>query len=342
MKKYLLFFPVCLFLLSCSADYDIGQSNLLEQNRLVVNSLLNPTQPINVYFYKVERVDTGYCISTIRDINVILKENESVLFDGICSDTVLQLDYYPKAGLSYSIETSFPGFETVSASATVPNAIFCKAEMDNSNGNNSWEWLIVLSDFNMPANSQANLWITAYAVYDDEIEQYRDIYASNLLVDKVNQISGMPVLNPTVGSLYHDAFLRIKNNNLPDLDRLVFTPTNSGYYKYIEFDPENPVSFDTWYGQKQISIKLITASKEYDQYCRTLYLQKSMIIYDNDISAIVYQPVQVYSNIKNGMGIFAGLNETNYYFDLPNEETYPYSSAALGAAGLSRSVDNRR
>ena len=316
MKKYLFVFTIYLFFYSCSADYEIGQSNVLEQNRLVVNSLLNPTQAIKIYFNKIERAGTEYCVSTVYGINLTLKENEKVLFNGVCNDTILQLDYYPKPGLNYAIEASFPGFETVSASAIIPDSITCKAEFDMNDGKNLWESFVILSAFNLPENSQASLWITSYAIFEDDIEQYRDIYTNNLLVDKVNQISGMPVLNPTVGSLYHDAFLRIKNNNLPNLDRIIFTPRNSGYYKPIEIDPEKPWSFDPWYGQKQISVKLITASKEYDQYCRTLYLQKSMIIYDDDISAIMYQPLQVYSNIKNGMGIFAGLSETDYYFDL--------------------------
>jgi len=335
MKKCLFILSVCLLLFSCSADYDIGQSNLLEQNRLVVNSLLNPHQPINVYFYKIERVDTGYRVSTVRDVKVVLKENERVMFDGICNDTVLRLDDYPNAGLQYSIEVSFPGFETVSANTIVPDSITCKAEM------NIDDWLAELSEFILPTNSQASLWITAYAIFKDTIIQYQEIYVNNLLIDKVNQISGSAVRNPTVGSLYHDAFLRIKNNNLQDLDKLVFTPVQA-IRNYIPYDPENPESYDTWSNPQQIGIKLITASREYDQYCRTLYLQKSMIIYDDDISAIVYQPVQVYSNITNGAGIFAGLNETNYYFDLPNEETYPNTSAVLDANKFVCSTDHRR
>jgi sRNA-binding regulator protein Hfq len=69
-----------------------------------------------------------------------------------------------------------------------------------------------------------------------------------------------------------------------------------------------------------VQIKVTTAGREYDQYCRTLYQQKSMIIYDDDISAIVYQPISVYSNIKNGLGIFAGINEVNFYFDITANE----------------------
>ena len=314
MKKYLFIFSVCWFLFSCSADYDIGKSNLLEQNRLVVNSLLNPTKPISVYFYATERVDTGYVFAAVKDVKVLLKEDEKILFDGICSDTVLQLDYHPKVGSNYAIEVSSPGFETVSASTIITDSISCKAEMIIDE-----DQLVELSEFNLPANSQASLWITSYAVFEDGIMQYQEMYANNLLIDKVNQISGMPVRNPTVGSLYYDAFLRIKNNNLSNLDKLIFTPVQAIYGSQPEFDPKNPKPYDPWGGQTQISVKLITASREYDQYCRTLYLQKSMIIYDNDISAIVYQPIQVYSNVKNGMGIFAGLNETNYYFDLPNE-----------------------
>jgi hypothetical protein len=339
MKKYLFVFSVCLLLLACSVDYDMGQSNLLEQNRLVVNSLLNPHQPINVFFYKIERGDTGYCFSTVRDIKVILKENEKMLFDGICNDTVLRLDYHPKSGLYYTIEASFPGFERVSANTIIPDSITCKAEMIIDEPYNQSDRLVELSEFILPANSQASLWITSYAIFEDETYQYQEIYVNNLLIDEVNQISGMPVRNPVVGSLYHDAFLRIKNNNLSDLDKLVFTPAYISYNYYKPFDPENPEPFDPWYGQRKIGIKLITASREYDQYCRTLYLQKSMIIYDNDISAIVYQPVQVYSNLTNGVGIFAGLNETNYYFDLPNEEILLDSSIVWGANKPVRSTD---
>lgn len=68
--------------------------------------------------------------------------------------------------------------------------------------------------------------------------------------------------------------------------------------------------------QKSIMVKLITASAEYDQYNKTLFEQKSMIVYDNDISSIFYQPKSVYCNIENGLGIFAGMSEVDYICEL--------------------------
>ncbi|WP_303228496.1 DUF4249 family protein, partial [Parabacteroides goldsteinii] len=69
----------------------------------------------------------------------------------------------------------------------------------------------------------------------------------------------------------------------------------------------------------KIEVKVISAAPEYDQYCKTYYQQLSKIIYSNDISAITYQPIQVYSNIENGLGIFAGMNETSHYIQLLKE-----------------------
>jgi hypothetical protein len=310
MNKYWILFSTGLLLLACSVDYDIGQSNIMEQNRLVVNSLLNPHQPTSVYFYKTERVDTGYRFSTVRDVKVVLQEDGKALFDGICSDTVLHLDYHPKAGAYYTIEVSYPGLETVSAETFVPNSITCKAKMIMEYRSDWDKWLADLSEFKLPTGSQASLWITVYTCHENGfVSQYHDIYANNLLIDNVNKQTGMPVMNPVVGSIYYDAFLRIKNGNLPNLDKLVFTPAHA--YHYGSIIPNSP--------EKQINVKLIAAGREYDRYCHTLYEQKSMIFYEDDISAIVFQPIQVYSNIKNGLGIFAGINETNYYFDLPDE-----------------------
>ncbi|MDR1762580.1 MAG: DUF4249 domain-containing protein [Dysgonamonadaceae bacterium] len=300
MKKFLSCCISAFFCLSCTVDYEFGESNILEHDRLVINALLNPTQPLEVYFYAIGRVDTGYVYSALQGVRVLLKENDKILFDGVCSDTVLRLPQSPLAGANYSIEASYAGMETASASAYVPEAIDGSVRMEIYD--NEWvkdDLIFYLSDLRLPAGNEASLFITAYGLdKDGEEGQYGEIYASHALLDLLNRVEGMPVKNPIVGSMYYDGFLRVKNKNLPNLDEIAFMPLYAAY--------------DT-----KVWIKLLTASKEYDQYCRTLYQQKAMIIYDDDISAIVYQPIQVYSNIKNGMGIFAGINEINYYFDVP-------------------------
>jgi hypothetical protein len=52
-----------------------------------------------------------------------------------------------------------------------------------------------------------------------------------------------------------------------------------------------------------------------DESCKNLLFN----IYEDNPLSIVYQPSTVYSNIRNGMGIFAGVSESNYYLDIKNE-----------------------
>jgi hypothetical protein len=292
---------------ACSYEYDMGPSNQTEKDRLVVNSILNPNQPLSIFFHVTCRTDSGYGYRTVKDVRVVLKEDGQVFYDAVCPDTVLQLAHPVKEGAGYSIAVGLDGYEAVSATTTIPYPI--ESNCSDEKTGDSWSYLIKLSGFKFSRDDESSLWVTAYQLYENgTIAQYAELYTNNLFVDKVNEEAGMSVRNPVVGSLYYDGFLRVKNKNLPDLEELVFTPAGVYYTKKTA-----PTDSEI----ERIGVKLIAASREYDRYNRTLFQQKSMIIYDDDISSIVYQPIPVYSNIKNGLGIFAGMNETNYYLEYP-------------------------
>jgi hypothetical protein len=104
------------FLFPCSVDYDRGDSLIEEENRLVVNSILSSTEPIQVYFYTLSKSNTGYKCVAAKGVQVLLKENEDVLFDAVCTDTVLSLAHYPQTGASYRIEVFLTGYDKVQAS----------------------------------------------------------------------------------------------------------------------------------------------------------------------------------------------------------------------------------
>ena len=101
--------------------------------------------------------------------------------------------------------------------------------------------------------------------------------------------------------------MRVKNKYVQHLTDIVFTPTHVIYSK--DEGLSSP--------QDRIGVVLIAASPEFDKYNKSLYEQKSMIVYDEDISSIFYQPKSVYSNIENGTGIFAGISKTSFVFDYP-------------------------
>ncbi|MDR0575089.1 MAG: DUF4249 domain-containing protein [Tannerella sp.] len=306
-------------MVSCTVDYDMKPANINEPDRIVVNSFLNPDKPVRVYFFTVNRTDAGFAYNAAKNLQVRLTENGDVLFDGLCADSVLNLDYHPKESAKYRIEVSLSDHEPVWAETTIPAAIACKVRAERFNYN---EMKYFLSGFEGNyTETNSSLYISAYGVVNnDTLLECSDLYATNILIDKINRSNGIEVKDKDIGSAYYENFMRVRNMNIPLLDSILFISyVNGGYYDY---NLSEYVGFDI----KYTLVKVITAGPEYDRYYRTFYRQTVNVVYDDDISAIVYQPIQVYCNINNGLGIFAGLSESNYYFEIPEEERTPYNN----------------
>lgn len=296
-----------LFIASCTVEYDMKPTNITEPDRIVVNSYLNPLKPVRVYFYTTQKTDSGYIFLTASGLHVRLTEDGTTLFEGICSDTVLLLNHHPKAHSTYRIEASLENYESISAETTIPDTISCRARAEER-GYNSM--IFYLSDFKgRYQEDRSSLYIASYSIEEsDTLYQSADLYANNYFIDNINRQDGMDVEDEEVGSSYYENFIRIKNRNIPLIDSLVFLAFMRGGYYTLR------------YGQ----VNIITASPEYDQYYRTFYEQMAKIVYEDDLSTIAYQPIQVYSNIHNGLGIFAGMNESNYYFEISDKGVDPF------------------
>ncbi len=309
------FFGYCfifLFFISCSVDYEIGESFVKEQQRIVVNGYLSPGKPIQIHLYELMDSGGSYIVKGLTGSHVVLRENGIILFDAICPDSIFVMQYNPQAGATYSIEVIHEGLQTVKAQTGIPDAIHCRASFFS--GKEYWDtsqYIVKLDSFEWPQNEGTYLWITAYQLFENgKVVQYNELYTNNVLVDKLNSVAGMGAKNETVGSIYYNGFLRIKNKNIPHLTELLLTPN------YVadgsNYNPEG--------SQNGIRIKLMTASSEYDKYNKSLYEQKYRIVYDEDISSVFYQPNGVYTNVENGLGIFAGMNEVNFVFGLPVDD----------------------
>ena len=103
-RFYILFLLICFS--ACTVDYIPGKSEITESDRLVVNCLLNPKKKIQVYLYSTYRMNTGYAFRGIQHAQVKLFENDRVLYEDICPDSVLTLDQYPLSQATYKIEVS--------------------------------------------------------------------------------------------------------------------------------------------------------------------------------------------------------------------------------------------
>lgn len=297
-----------LLLNGCAVDYAINDLSSGNAKQIIVNGYLVAEQPITIHLYHNEGVKDGI-VKGLTQSHLLLKENGQVLFDGICNDSLFTLDHHAKVGAEYEIEVSATGYETVTATTTIPYPIVCKAEFNAGDDDYSMrDDLVILSNFSYNSFANPSLWIISHRISEeDEVEQYNEIYADNVFVDKTNSFGGMGAPNDVVGGIYHEGYLRVKSKYVQHITDIVFTPTHVSYWGVEGMSSP----------QNRIRVELIAASPEFDKYNKSLYQQKSMIVYDEDISSIFYQPKSVYSNIENGNGIFAGISKTSFVFDYP-------------------------
>jgi hypothetical protein len=294
IKRFLIELLLLFTITSCTVDYSPDLNADAVQNLLIVNSYLSPQDKISIHFFSTytDGLNSNYKGET--DVTVLLKENDSILYSGTCSDSVLKLDYYPKAGRTYSIVASAEGLSSVSAETIIPVSVTCEAKLDSAS------YIITLRNFNRISSQNSPVWITANYMKDDNIDDAFSEYITNSsLADYVNKSNEIENVNAVLGSLYCDGFIRIKAANVLLLDS-------------IRFSDDYPLLYTSTRHYTRIRVTLLTASNEYDQYNRTYYQQMSTPA-ENNINAMLYQPVHVYSNIKNGLGIFAGLNQSFYY-----------------------------
>jgi hypothetical protein len=327
---------LCILLLyagvSCDVDYSLGKLALSEPECIIVNGILTPGKEIEIQLYKLQISDNHYTSTGLEGAKVILKEGQRVLYDDICNDSILQIALFPVENMTYSVEVAYNNMKTIKASTRIPPAITCKAYVRAGN-NNIYNpcYLVELNTFKMPQADSISLFVASYAVFEkDNMEDeapYNEMYTKSAFVDKSNSVGGMPIQHEEVGSIYNDYYLRVKNKNLPHLESLVFLPTMVNTYNLKN-------SYDTlivineyfsyvddrvWEYQTKINVQVITASLEYDQYCKSFYEQHNSSIMNGDFAS-VFQPKNVYSNVENGLGIFAGMNATIYPLVLPKKE----------------------
>ncbi len=317
MNKLILGALSLVLLYACTVDYPVDDLSDGIAKQIIVNGYLIAEQPVAIHLYRHTGGKDGK-VSGLTQAHVLLKEDGQILFDDICDDSIFTLEHQPRTGAKYEIEVAATGYETVKATTSIPHPIVCEA--DFTAGENDYsrsDDLVTLNKFSYNSLANPALWIISQMISEeDEVEQYNEIYVDNVFVDKTNSFGGMGAPNEVVGGMYHEGYLRVKSKYVQHLTELIFTPTHAIYWG--DEGMSSP--------QNRIRVELVAAGPEFDKYNKSLYEQKSMIVYDEDISSIFYQPKSVYSNIENGAGIFAGISKTVFVFDYPvYKNNYPWN-----------------
>ena len=313
----LVFLSILFF--GCSGIYDFGSDiDKVFESKVVVNSLICPDSTIRVSIYRTKPVGSQEAFNPV-DADMELFEDNLLVFSGQSVNGVVSTDIYPIECKEYRIELIVDGEKEISATTSIPQ----KSDMTfvhRTKFIKDRQLGYVLADvsaISIPDNIRA-VWISGFYRMSDGLT-YEPVWSNDLFsvspyIDRINLASDpMDVPLRESNWIYEGNFIRITKANTP-----LITPFTFSYGVFLKtyIYPENIeyASEPEEYFLENIIIRLISPSEEYDRYTRTAYKQDNLI-YGSPFGS---DPVHVYSNINNGIGIFAGYNINNITIRVDN------------------------
>lgn len=307
---------------SCTGEYDFGLAAY--KKKVVVISHIRPGRPMVVYLYwNTPEAPTGTFIrpddvvyEMIEGAQVEIAEEGTVVFSGLTnSEGIAESAAQPTAGKQYTLRVEVDGQPEITASTYIPQPADMKIESVREKQSN-WAGCVVMEggSFVLPDDAAA-LWIEGSTEYDNGhrgVSYY--IYSSSPFPDPVNAVTGStdPVLCES-NVFYHTGFMRIPKASVTPALNLKFSYDVS-WEGYQFGESGSPDDYTVFYVEKA-GVYLTAASYDYDKFRRGAYKQSGVF---RETSLAGDNTVRIYSNIRNGIGIFAGYNVTEVYAPVNN------------------------
>lgn len=290
VKKVLISFVLLIGLVGCEQFLEVDLSG--QEPRLVVNSLLENSDTIRVYLTKSRGILEGKeydGFEYVKDGQVFLKTSDgSMLPFGMIdkSNPFESLSYYFLTGVDlkeneqYEILAGSAGFKNVSAQVQFPQYVPIKSISYKNLGPNSNSDTGNLLEFTLKFDDPQgrNFYELTGKIFGRSTTQENSFYSSDLNPRPVNPAYERDSWYFT-GLLFDDVLLT------GDDSEIVFRVSiPKGYELDVTFD-------------------LSHVSESYYRYEETVGLQ------DYNRGDFLSQPVLVYTNIQNGMGILKARNK---------------------------------
>lgn len=312
MKIKIFWFIVLLFLWSCTKEIEIDIPQ--EEPSLVVHSSIVPfTMPVSkslgidlqssLYIYDTTtlKIDDAIVLyyenDILRDTLEYSYDKKKYIIDKTISD-------FPVVGNKYSIEISKEGFTTVTAHTTIPSKVIITDTIVNQiayYNEDGGAYSEVSVSFDDPSNEENyyEIAISDIGIADDNWENYYSISSNDNIITSEN---------------YYPSLIRFdikKPKFLLFSDKQI---NGQAHQLSIFYTPPQRESDVRWITSHYISIHLRNVTEEYYKY-RTTLLQH-LNSNEEDILYGTGEPLNVVSNIENGLGFFAGYNTDIVSFKL--------------------------
>lgn len=289
MKKYmtLLFFTSMLMACETAVDIDVP----LSERRLVINALNNPDSVWNVNVTLSRHVldnNNAYEIPSTTSVTITdLSNNLMVEELKFSSDNFRHEGLFkPEVEKEYSLKVVTPKYGTVEAVGYIPAKVPID-KIEIATGNPSPNGMVSVKIHFKDPPSKKNFYRVAI------IESGYFLIFRNKIIDTIryNRPVYFEVDDPAMESNFNNGNELLVDDNLFNGDSHTFALKVNSYIT----QPGNP--FPT-------KIILSTLSEAYYRYATTRNLQQFT---SGDPFA---QPVLVYNNIQNGLGIFGGYSQS--------------------------------
>ncbi len=308
--KYFLLL-LSLFIYSCinKIDYlrtDVGQIP-------VVNCLFQEDSIFKVYVGLSSEIISDLPTS-ISDAKVyILENNEDTLNLTKVTDFLYKSDSIAKAGINYTLVVETKNYGKITARNTIP---LLKSHIDT----------VVANYYNYYFDLEGTMLSTYNITFSNNETQ--DNYCELSIITRTANIAEDTTYNFQEPSQIYafGNFLEAENYNNVSLKYLSFsdlsfkkTNTISVHSFPYYFSSDNVDTIFTNNSDEIIILNLKTTSKEYYLYQKSLLLhtdETDITMNADKLSNMLFIPkkIKLYSNINNGMGIFAGYSLSSQYF----------------------------
>ena len=301
MKR--LFFLLSIPLVYISCEKVIPFDGDVNTPKLVINSVFESDSTFKVHVSSSRSVIDTASFNNIDDAIVSIKDDNENIIETLnhIENGFYKGQTFPQENQTYILEVNHPDYADITASDSLPspitiNSVDTSTIIDPINGNR----LQISMNFDDPENTQNYYLIETYSVNEylliknsDTIEYELDTTKQFMvLTDEVFQNGGSPWREQ---GLFND---------------LLF----NGQNKTLELEIPN----DSWSGSEDgydwsyqtLTLRLYLHNITLSYY----YYRTSLELFQNASGNPFAQPVQVYSNIENGFGVFAGSQIS--FFDL--------------------------
>ena len=261
---------------SCTQDVTLEFDH---EPKLCINCILNPDSFITARLTLSHSLDNSGKFEVVNNAVIKLYEEDNLMGTlKLKSNGKYSLTQKPVSGKTYHIVAEAIGYEAIEANTTIPEKPTIKCTKDTTSIIENLNWPIV----------DLNVWLT-----DHPGKDYYWLY--QIFVGKDRREGG--TCNP-INAPFVDNF----NRTIDSDSKYGFTHflqirlTDEGYESQIlEFMIPDFVLTGNYKAQH-----FLNADEHYDKYIKTTIIKRMS---END-DLPFYEPVQIYSNIENGYGIF--------------------------------------